>query len=585
MEGNRILRHPLIDWVPSLVILGLLMVASTSSTLVPRGLFADPIEFLVYFVVGTLAALYRLRQGPVTLGLATLVLPSAMLGLGVVPTALLAGLISIMSSAWRQLAVRRGADEWTPRDHLENALFIAGSMVIAGVAFLFSDWRDSAGGLLSWWGGVPAAAYFVALFFFLLLRRGLEEDRPRGSSAWRDETVVLAAPLLVDSAGWIVGILLCDVAASGGRGRVAALMLAFALVVAEAARNSFIRLEAEMRHDNLERLQQAHKRILGEISGMGGIAAQILTECRNVLPVQWFQFELVQDIPMQPTDGPCRSWAAGPDGILVEGEPRPDSRPEVLPGIHRRAAWWVLEKDLRAEGETLAIIRLWCDPRRTEPGAEELFGTLIPQMASSLHRARLDREAKLDPLTGIPVRRLLESRLQRAYRECIEEGHSMAVILCDIDHFKKVNDTHGHVAGDEALKLFARTLDTHRRDSDLCCRYGGEEFTLLLENTNGDAALRLAERLRLAVEALEFSYEGQAIPLTFSAGVAVFPELHIKTASELLLLADEALYEAKEQGRNRCLLHAGRGTFRTVRGETIQTEDAASQSQVYHLVR
>ena len=117
----------------------------------------------------------------------------------------------------------------------------------------------------------------------------------------------------------------------------------------------------------------------------------------------------------------------------------------------------------------------------------------------------------------------------------------MAVIMCDIDFFKKVNDTHGHAAGDEALKLVASTLDSERRERDLCCRYGGEEFTVLLEATDGDAALRLAERLRQAVQALRFEFEGRSIPLTLSLGVAAFPELHIKTASELLLLADEAL--------------------------------------------
>jgi diguanylate cyclase (GGDEF)-like protein len=183
-------------------------------------------------------------------------------------------------------------------------------------------------------------------------------------------------------------------------------------------------------------------------------------------------------------------------------------------------------------------------------------------MASSVHRARLDREAKLDPLTGVPVRRVLESRLQRAYRHACEEGKPMAVIMCDIDFFKKVNDNHGHAAGDEALKLVASTLDSERRERDLCCRYGGEEFTLLLEETDGDAALRLAERLRRAVQGLHFVFEERHIPLTLSLGVAGFPELHIKTASELLLLADEALYEAKGRGRNQCLLNIGREAYR-----------------------
>lgn len=238
----------------------------------------------------------------------------------------------------------------------------------------------------------------------------------------------------------------------------------------------------------------------------------------------------------------------------------------MLPGVHRRAAWRLIEARLAVDGEVLAQVRLWCDPRQIEPGAEELFATLVPQMASSVHRARLDREARLDPLTGVPVRRILDSALQKAYRQSCDEGRSLAVIMCDVDHFKLVNDTHGHAAGDEALILVARALDAERRENDLCCRYGGEEFTLLLESTSGEAALRLAERLRLAIREIDLVFEGREIPLSVSAGVAAFPELHIKTAGELVLLADEALYEAKQRGRDRCLLNLGRGAFRSISG-------------------
>ena len=312
------------------------------------------------------------------------------------------------------------------------------------------------------------------------------------------------------------------------------------------------------------------------IRGMAGIAQQILIECRNVLPLGWFQFELLTElIGEEPGDADgsrARSWSAGPDGVLFEGEPEPPARPEMLPGIHRRASWRKIRAPLEAEGELLAMVRLWCDPRRFEPGAEKLFTTLVPQMASSVHRARLDREAKLDPLTGVPVRRILESSLQKAYRQCFEEGQSMAVIMCDIDFFKKVNDVHGHAAGDDALKLVAHTLASQRREGDLCCRYGGEEFTLLLEKTDGPSALQLAERLRAAVESLALVYEERPIPLTLSLGVAAFPEVHIKTASELLLLADEALYQCKERGRNQCLLYLGNHRFQGPGGEVVARE-------------
>ena len=108
------------------------------------------------------------------------------------------------------------------------------------------------------------------------------------------------------------------------------------------------------------------------------------------------------------------------------------------------------------------------------------------------------------------------------------------------------------------------------RGADYLARYGGEEFVLLLEGTAGERALQLAERLRRAVESLDLVFEGRSIPLTLSAGVAAFPEIHVKTASELLLFADEALYEAKERGRNRSLLHLGQGTFRAPSGEVVR---------------
>ena len=175
-------------------------------------------------------------------------------------------------------------------------------------------------------------------------------------------------------------------------------------------------------------------------------------------------------------------------------------------------------------------------------------------MAASIERAILDREAKSDALTGVAVRRVLEARLQAAFSSASEEGSALAVVMLDVDHFKRINDNHGHDAGDRALQAVARALDGRRRAEDLLCRYGGEEFTLLLVGTTGAGALRVAEEMRQAVAALVLEEAGARVPLTMSAGVAAFPELHVKAASELLLLADAALYRAKEAGRNRVAL-------------------------------
>jgi len=202
-------------------------------------------------------------------------------------------------------------------------------------------------------------------------------------------------------------------------------------------------------------------------------------------------------------------------------------------------------------------------------------------MVASLQRALLDLEAKQDPLTGLAVRRVLEERLQRSYRQSVQHGTPMAVVMCDLDHFKKVNDTYGHAAGDQALVATARLLLQAADEPDrLAVRYGGEEFTLLLESATGEEALALADRLRRQVEALRVEVEGDILALTLSLGVACFPELHVKRPQELLELADEALYEAKRHGRNRCLLHRGRGRFRTIRGGTVRGEVKPEKAEV-----
>jgi diguanylate cyclase (GGDEF)-like protein len=190
-----------------------------------------------------------------------------------------------------------------------------------------------------------------------------------------------------------------------------------------------------------------------------------------------------------------------------------------------------------------------------------MLDELLPQMTASVQRCLLDRQAKEDPLTGVSMRRVLEKRLLEVHARCCEEGGSMAVILVDLDHFKRINDTHGHPAGDAALIAVSGLLKEMRRGDDLLCRYGGEEFVILLEGSSGREALAAAERYRQAVEALDFKVGETPVPLHLSAGVASFPELYVKTAAELILFADEALYEAKRQGRNRVLLDLGQGRY------------------------
>jgi len=201
-----------------------------------------------------------------------------------------------------------------------------------------------------------------------------------------------------------------------------------------------------------------------------------------------------------------------------------------------------------------------------------------------VHRALLDRQAKQDPLTGLADRRVLDARLGEVFDQTCHLGGSMAVIMCDLDRFKKINDNHGHDVGDQALLQVVRLLEEHRRDSDLCCRYGGEEFALVLEKTDGETALRVAERLRHAVEHCLFVPDGGSpVPLRLSAGVAAFPEIQVKEGKDLLVLADEALIQAKKRGRNRSLLNLGRNSYKTPRGKILAAGEVETEPEAPRL--
>ncbi|HUQ48027.1 MAG TPA: PleD family two-component system response regulator [Gemmatimonadaceae bacterium] len=156
-----------------------------------------------------------------------------------------------------------------------------------------------------------------------------------------------------------------------------------------------------------------------------------------------------------------------------------------------------------------------------------------------------------DGLTGVDNRRALEQRLHEMFEHSLRLHEPVSVVMCDIDHFKTVNDTYGHAAGDEVLKQFAGILKEEAREIDRVGRYGGEEFLLLLPGTVLDAAVTFAERLRQRVDTHTFSYEGGTLKRTVSFGVASWPHPKIKGREGMLKAADDALYVAKESGRNR----------------------------------
>jgi diguanylate cyclase (GGDEF)-like protein len=164
--------------------------------------------------------------------------------------------------------------------------------------------------------------------------------------------------------------------------------------------------------------------------------------------------------------------------------------------------------------------------------------------------AQLRTLATRDPLTGVLNRGAFEEHLRAERARALRHGRPLAVVAIDLDHFKQVNDRDGHAAGDEALQLVARLIGDNTRASDVFARVGGEEFALLLPDTDVDRAERIAEQLRVLVERESGSRPN---PLTISAGVA---SMSGGADGETMLAADRALYEAKRLGRNRVVREA-----------------------------
>lgn len=163
-----------------------------------------------------------------------------------------------------------------------------------------------------------------------------------------------------------------------------------------------------------------------------------------------------------------------------------------------------------------------------------------------------NNQALRDNLTGLPNRNAYNERLENELARWKRYHSPLSLVVWDIDHFKNINDSYGHKAGDKVLLLIAKQLTEHSRSTDFISRFGGEEFTMLLPNTDGQSALILANQLRQIIEKTGFNASGSSVCITISCGVTEFiPNDTDETAFER---ADKALYEAKEQGRNRCCL-------------------------------
>jgi len=168
---------------------------------------------------------------------------------------------------------------------------------------------------------------------------------------------------------------------------------------------------------------------------------------------------------------------------------------------------------------------------------------------------QLQEMAERDGLTGLYNHRYFHEQLSKDFKRARRYHESLSCVLLDIDYFKKFNDTHGHQTGDLLLSTLGRIIEDSIRDSDLAARYGGEEFALILYHTDGPGAYHVAERLRQMVENHEVHDKGKVLHVTISLGVAAFPHEQIRDSGEMVECADQALYKAKKNGRNRVEAH------------------------------
>jgi diguanylate cyclase (GGDEF)-like protein/PAS domain S-box-containing protein len=210
-----------------------------------------------------------------------------------------------------------------------------------------------------------------------------------------------------------------------------------------------------------------------------------------------------------------------------------------------------------AQGETLGIVHLQATDETPQLDASELSfkTTFAAQVGLSIANIRLREALRTqsvrDALTGLYNRRYLEEVLEREVRRAARAAQSLGILMIDLDHFKAFNDTYGHDAGDAVLRETGTSLSRGIRAEDFVCRFGGEEFVVILPTANLEAACARAERLRLKMRELTILHQGKSMGmLTVSIGVAVFPD-HGMSPKELMASADAALYEAKRRGRDQ----------------------------------
>ncbi len=196
------------------------------------------------------------------------------------------------------------------------------------------------------------------------------------------------------------------------------------------------------------------------------------------------------------------------------------------------------------------------DGDKVQIGDTVLKFVLLDDLEVKFH-AEVRNRIRFDQLTGLLTRESLYLALEVQLRRCLEYSVPLGLLMMDLDHFKQVNDTHGHLMGSHVLSQIGGLIARSIRSADIAARYGGEEFIGYLPESDGAGAIQVAERIRENIEATSFTLDGRTVRTTISIGVALFPT-HGTSLKALVARADRALYRAKQEGRNRVCLEDDR---------------------------
>jgi len=206
-----------------------------------------------------------------------------------------------------------------------------------------------------------------------------------------------------------------------------------------------------------------------------------------------------------------------------------------------------IERQMLSEGDKILV------------GAQTVLKFTFHDRLDEAFQRQMTESALRDSLTKLYNKRFFMERIENELGHVLRHKSPLALLFVDIDHFKRVNDDHGHLAGDHLLQGLAQLMEQTLRVEDTLARYGGEEFAVLTRGLNTEQAVAFGERLREAVAGHRFIHEGKVLSCTISVGVALLPHPSWKTSAQLIAAADEAMYLAKRAGRNRVHLATAQG--------------------------